>query len=51
MIRSFSVWNELCELSIYRENLQLVCVKLWEHVIHISELVQKHLKLSTKIYY
>jgi len=26
----FGVWNELYELSIYRENSQLICVKLWK---------------------
>jgi hypothetical protein len=30
----FGVWNALCELSIYRENSQLIIEKLWEQVIH-----------------
>ena len=30
----FGVWNALCELSIYRENSQLISEKLWEQVIH-----------------
>ena len=29
----FGVWNEQCELSIYRENSQLLYEKLWEQVI------------------
>ena len=45
------MWNELCELSIYRENLELMCEKLWEQVIHILDLAQKYLKLSTTIYH
>ena len=31
---NFGVQNALCELSIYRENSQLVSEKLWEKVIH-----------------
>jgi hypothetical protein len=47
----FGVWNEQCELSIYRENLQLIYEKLWEQITHILDLVQKNLKLSTEIYH
>jgi len=39
----FGVWNEICELSIYGENLQLLYEKLWEKVILILDLVQKYL--------
>jgi len=28
LIILFGVWNELCELTIYRENSQLICEKL-----------------------
>jgi hypothetical protein len=38
----------ICELSIYRKNSQLIYEKLWEQVIHILDLVQKYLKFSTK---
>jgi hypothetical protein len=47
----FGVWNEQCELSIYRENSQLIYEKLWEQITHILDLVQKNLKLSTEIYH
>jgi hypothetical protein len=47
----FGVWNQLCEISIYRENSQLICEKLYEQIIHILDLVQKFLKLSNKIYH
>ena len=37
---NFDVLNALCELSIYRESLQLISEKLWEQVILILDLVQ-----------
>ena len=37
----------ICELSIYRKNSQLIYEKLWEQVIHTLDLVQKYLKFST----
>jgi len=40
---NFGVQNALYELSIYRENSQLIIEKLWEQVIHILDLVQKSL--------
>ena len=40
---NFGVQNALCELSIYRENSQLISEKLWEQVIHILDIVQKYL--------
>ena len=54
---NFGVRNALCELSIYRENSQLISEKLWEQVIHILYLVKnisieyQNILLSTKIYY
>jgi hypothetical protein len=38
----------ICELSIYRKNSQLIYENLWEQVIHILDLVQKYPKFSTK---
>ena len=39
-IEFFDVWNEVCELSIYREYSQLIYDKLREQVIHILDRLQ-----------
>jgi len=31
----FGVWSATCELSIYRENLKLICENLWKQVNQI----------------
>jgi len=45
MIRSFrshfQCGNELCELSMYRENSQQICEKLLEQIIHILDMIHK----------
>jgi hypothetical protein len=38
----------ICELSIYRKNSQLIYEKLWDQVTHKLDLVQKYLKFSPK---
>ena len=47
------MWNEFCELSIYRKNSQLICEKLWERVIQYSNITlginNSLIRSSTKI--
>jgi len=49
-VSEYSVYGMNYVSSIYWDHSQLISEKLWEQVIHILDLVQKYLKLSTKIF-